>query len=391
MDEREHAIAPRENHGGICGSTEALGLVERTGQDAQCSPVEFRYRDRWRSPERVRQSAAVQSRPHRSMSVVATRCELPFSSVLDEGMTIGDISRGSVSPDSWPADCEGAERPRERCGRGTTADDGDGPLESAIPPARPHLAAQTCWEPGRRISTPDSPARGPNSRLRTGCCATEGDKSLKVRPLGAEVGDVTYVAEGSSAGSHRVLVVLITMCAAVVTVALAVLAFAVVAFHIEVRPVLTGSMVPTYGPGSLLVTKPVPVTDLHKGMIVLFVPPGERAEFAHRITSVSGSLPSDHHHQGRCQQGSRSLAGPARLDHRARSRCHHPLARSAHGRTARSDPDRPDRPGRPHRRRGRHQVDPSSSLAGSARGRLIMFDPIRTRTEIHSPQREMSH
>ena len=100
---------------------------------------------------------------------------------------------------------------------------------------------------------------------------------------------MTYVAEGSSAGSHRVLVVLITMCAAVVTVALAVLAFAVVAFHIEVRPVLTGSMVPTYGPGSLLVTKPVPVTDLHKGMIVLFVPPGERAEFAHRITSVSGS------------------------------------------------------------------------------------------------------
>ena len=48
-------------------------------------------------------------------------------------------------------------------------------------------------------------------------------------------------------------------------------------------------MVPTYGPGALLVTKPVPVTDLHKGMVVLFVPPGARAEFAHRITSVSGS------------------------------------------------------------------------------------------------------
>jgi signal peptidase I len=99
---------------------------------------------------------------------------------------------------------------------------------------------------------------------------------------------VTYLAEGTSAGIHRVLVGLITVGAATVTAAIAALAFMVVVFHIEIRPVLTGSMVPTYGPGALLVTKPVPVTHLHKGMIVLFVPPGERVEFAHRITSVSG-------------------------------------------------------------------------------------------------------
>lgn len=99
---------------------------------------------------------------------------------------------------------------------------------------------------------------------------------------------MTNLAEGSSAGSHRALVGLITVGAAVLTVAIAASAVAVVVFHIEVRPVLTGSMVPTYGPGALLVTKPVPVTDLRKGMIVLFVPPGERSEFAHRITSVSG-------------------------------------------------------------------------------------------------------
>jgi signal peptidase I len=86
-----------------------------------------------------------------------------------------------------------------------------------------------------------------------------------------------------------VLLGLMAVCAAVLLVASAVLAVAVVVFHIEVRPVLTGSMVPTYGPGALLVTKPVPVADLHQGMIVVFVPPGERAEFAHRITSVSGS------------------------------------------------------------------------------------------------------
>jgi signal peptidase I len=111
---------------------------------------------------------------------------------------------------------------------------------------------------------------------------------LKVGLREAEVAGVTYLAEGTSAGFHRVLVGLITACAAVLTAAIAALALVVVVFHIEVRPVLTGSMVPTYGPGALLVTTPVPVTNLHRGTIVLFVPPGQRAEFAHRITSVSG-------------------------------------------------------------------------------------------------------
>jgi signal peptidase I len=53
--------------------------------------------------------------------------------------------------------------------------------------------------------------------------------------------------------------------------------------------VLTGSMVPAYGPGAILITRPIPVTELRPGMIVLFVPPGEHDEFAHRITSVSGN------------------------------------------------------------------------------------------------------
>ena len=128
-----------------------------------------------------------------------------------------------------------------------------------------------------------------DSRLRTGCCATGGDKPLKFGPAGAEIARVNCLAEGTSAGLHGVLRWLITVGAAALMVASAVVALAVVVFHTEVRPVLTGSMVPTYGPGALLVTNPVPVNDLHKGMIVLFVPPGKRAEFAHRITSVSGS------------------------------------------------------------------------------------------------------
>ena len=64
--------------------------------------------------------------------------------------------------------------------------------------------------------------------------------------------------------------------------------FSVFAFHLGVRPVLTGSMRPDYGPGAVLLTRQVPVTTLRPGMIVLFVPPGEHAEFAHRITGVTG-------------------------------------------------------------------------------------------------------
>jgi hypothetical protein len=48
-------------------------------------------------------------------------------------------------------------------------------------------------------------------------------------------------------------------------------------------------MRPAYGPGAILITKPVPVKDLRTGMIPLFVPPGEHAEFAHRIIAVVGT------------------------------------------------------------------------------------------------------
>ena len=80
-----------------------------------------------------------------------------------------------------------------------------------------------------------------------------------------------------------------TVSAVLFTLACAVASLAVVVCHVGVRPVLTGSMAPTYGPGALLITRAVPVADVHTGMIVLFGPPGEHAEFAHRITSVTGS------------------------------------------------------------------------------------------------------
>lgn len=68
--------------------------------------------------------------------------------------------------------------------------------------------------------------------------------------------------------------------------ALALLTFSL---HLGFRPVLTGSMRPAYGPGALLVTRAVPVSSVRPGMIVVFTPPGEHVQFAHRITTVTGS------------------------------------------------------------------------------------------------------
>jgi signal peptidase len=80
------------------------------------------------------------------------------------------------------------------------------------------------------------------------------------------------------------------LCMVVATGLCAGLALAITTLHLDVKPVLTGSMRPTYGPGALLLTRQVPVKDIHPGMIILFVPPGEHVQFAHRVTSVSGPV-----------------------------------------------------------------------------------------------------
>jgi len=68
-----------------------------------------------------------------------------------------------------------------------------------------------------------------------------------------------------------------------------VVATVVVTLHLGIRPVLTGSMRPDYGPGAILVTRQVPTASLRPGIIVLLVPPGEHAAYAHRIVSISGT------------------------------------------------------------------------------------------------------
>lgn len=58
--------------------------------------------------------------------------------------------------------------------------------------------------------------------------------------------------------------------------------------HMNVAAVLSGSMRPTYSPGDAVVTRPIPVSDIRPGMIVLAVPPGEGGTpYAHRVISVT--------------------------------------------------------------------------------------------------------
>ena len=58
--------------------------------------------------------------------------------------------------------------------------------------------------------------------------------------------------------------------------------------QIQVSPVLTASMVPTFGPGDAVVTRQVPMRELHVGQVAVFVPPGQTSSYAHRVVSISG-------------------------------------------------------------------------------------------------------
>lgn len=100
-------------------------------------------------------------------------------------------------------------------------------------------------------------------------------------------------APNAGAGRVRVRRVRHVVRAAEATLAtllfIGVAAFAVggFVFHLGLSPVLTGSMTPTFRAGDALITRPVPVSSLRPGDVAVFVPPGESAPYAHRITSVT--------------------------------------------------------------------------------------------------------
>ena len=87
-----------------------------------------------------------------------------------------------------------------------------------------------------------------------------------------------------SAGVRAITFVVV----AALTLAMAVGAAAVIWLHLAVHPILSGSMRPTFGPGWLVVTKPIPVSHVKAGEVLLFVPPGENAAYAHRVIRVEG-------------------------------------------------------------------------------------------------------
>jgi signal peptidase I len=81
----------------------------------------------------------------------------------------------------------------------------------------------------------------------------------------------------------------LSVLAALVMVAVAI---GVVWLHVGIKPVLSGSMRPTFVPGSVIVTRTIPTTKVRPGDVILFTPPGETSPFAHRVMSVSG--PANH-------------------------------------------------------------------------------------------------
>lgn len=56
--------------------------------------------------------------------------------------------------------------------------------------------------------------------------------------------------------------------------------------HIKLEPVLSGSMRPGIQPGDLAIVRPVPVSSLHKGEVIAYLPPGQTTPVMHRIVSI---------------------------------------------------------------------------------------------------------
>jgi signal peptidase I len=94
------------------------------------------------------------------------------------------------------------------------------------------------------------------------------------------------------------------------TFALVVLAFAAVlgfarfGLHMTASSVLTGSMRPSFAPGDAVITRPVPISSVHPGMVILATPDGRSAPYAHRIIAVK-------HENGEVLVQTRGDANPA--------------------------------------------------------------------------------
>ena len=65
-----------------------------------------------------------------------------------------------------------------------------------------------------------------------------------------------------------------------------VVAFARFGLHMTTSSVLTGSMRPTFAPGDAVITRPIAVTSVRPGMVILATPAGQTTPFAHRVVAI---------------------------------------------------------------------------------------------------------
>lgn len=92
---------------------------------------------------------------------------------------------------------------------------------------------------------------------------------------------------------------------AMILIACAVaLSFARFGLHMSASSVLTGSMRPAFSPGDAVITRPIPVTSVHPGMVILATPHAGTTPFAHRIIAVK-------HHDSRILVQTQGDANPS--------------------------------------------------------------------------------
>lgn len=79
----------------------------------------------------------------------------------------------------------------------------------------------------------------------------------------------------------------LTVVGAVAAAAMFAAAAAVVWLHLAVQPVLSASMQPSFGAGAAILTRQVPTSEVRAGDVIVFRPPNQSAEYAHRVATLS--------------------------------------------------------------------------------------------------------
>ncbi len=100
---------------------------------------------------------------------------------------------------------------------------------------------------------------------------------------------ITDAVAGPVGGFTRVLGTAWRILAFVFAALICLVMLARVFLGFSYQTVLTGSMRPEYPPGTVLVTREIPVTELKVGQVAVFVPPGHADPVSHRIIAITGS------------------------------------------------------------------------------------------------------